>query len=195
MFKEKLWEFTRLFFDEAKDWARGKNWQVRLIFLIWFGYVLARYLSDSSYTSILSWLNLGIHELGHLIFSFLGEFLSIAGGTILQCLAPIFSVVNFYIQRDFFAIALSFGWLSTSLFDAARYAYDARAMNLPLVSPFGGEDVIHDWNYLLTHIGLLQYDNVAAFFIKFIAVISMFVCFVFGVWILLQMPKRELENA
>lgn len=44
-------------------------------------------------------LNLGIHELGHMLFRPAGEFLCIAGGTILQLLIPIISVFMFVRQQ------------------------------------------------------------------------------------------------
>jgi len=150
-----------------------------------------RHWSNPEYRSILGPLNLGLHELGHFIFSFFGDFLGILGGTFFQVLAPLFGVVNFYRQSDFFAIALSFGWLSTSLFDVATYVADARAMNLTLVSPFGGDDVVHDWNYLLTRMGLLQQDALLAFIFKCAATLAMLICLIGGFWLLLQMMKES----
>lgn len=175
--------------NEATEWCQGKNWLVRLPLLLFFVYVLARHLSDPMYSSVIGALNLGIHELGHYIFGFLGQFLGIAGGTIFQLFVPVFAVFNFYRQRDFFAIALSFGWLSTNLFNVGTYAADARTLSLPLVSPFGGGDneVYHDWEYMLSTLNILQYDSVVALVFRVLAVISMLVCFCAGAWILWQM--------
>jgi hypothetical protein len=174
--------------EEAIGWCQGKNWMLRLPFLLWFLYVLTRHLSDPMYSSILGPLNLGIHELGHVIFGFLGQFLAIAGGTIFQLFVPIFAVFNFYRQNDFFSMALSFGWLSTSLFSVATYAADARALALPLVTPFGaGESVVHDWEYLLSAMNILEYDAIVGGIFRTLAVISMLVCFTAGAWLLWQM--------
>jgi hypothetical protein len=181
--------------DDAGEWCQGKNWLVRLPLLLFFVYVLIRHLSDPMYTSILGPLNLGIHELGHFVFGFLGQFLSVAGGTLLQLIVPFFAVFNFYRQSDFFAIALSFGWLSTNFFSVATYAADARTMELPLVTPFGTDNVIHDWQYLLSTLNILQYDAQVAGIFRVLAVISMLVCFGLGAWILWQMgrQKKSLE--
>jgi hypothetical protein len=187
--KEKI-DSLRL---EASDWCSGKIWYARIPFLIWFAYVLARHLNNPEYSSILGSLNLGIHEFGHFVFSSFWMFLRVAGGTIIECAVPIFGVFNFYRQRDFFSIGLCFGWLSTSLFDVARYVADARAMNLPLVSPFGSEGTVHDWNYILSRLGLLQFDIAIAFFIKCTAVASMLICLGLGSWLILQMKKSSSE--
>ncbi|MCX5708775.1 MAG: hypothetical protein NTY14_07420 [Candidatus Omnitrophica bacterium] len=175
--------------NDAIEWCQGKNWLFRLPLLLFFVYVLIRHLSDPLYSSVIGALNLGIHELGHIIFGFLGEFITVAGGTIFQLFVPVFALFNFYRQRDFFAMALSFGWLSTNLFNVATYAADARAMSLPLVSLFGGgeDGVYHDWDYMLSQLNILQYDSVVALVFRVLAVVSMLVCFCAGVWLLWQM--------
>jgi len=173
--------------------SRGKNWKWRLPVLLWFLYVSIRYLTNPDYSCILSPLNLGIHELGHFIFSFFGRFLYTLGGTIFQVSVPVLAGFNFYRQKDFFAISLSLGWLSTNLFDIARYVADARAQILPLVSPFG-ESAIHDWNYMLDKLGLLPYDLVLASILRIAAVISMAICFLSGAWILWQMINWKDET-
>lgn len=157
----------------------------RVAFLVYFFVVLIRHLTDPLYGSLLDPLNLGIHEAGHLLFSFAGSFLSVAGGTIFQLIAPIYGMYNFHMRKEPFCIALCFGWLSTSLFDIATYAADARSRALPLVSPFGfGSDIIHDWDFLLSRVGLLDYDWLVAKFFRFGAFVSMLICLIFGVVII-----------
>lgn len=189
MISEKIRVFLGSVYSEALEWCRGKNWKWRLLLLLGFGYILYKHLSNPEYTSILGGLNLGIHELGHMLFSVFGEFIGITGGTAIQLLAPIFGVVNFYRQRDFFAIALCFGWLSTNLFNVSLYVSDARSMDLPLVAISGSENTLHDWNYLLSKLGILQFDASLAFLIKSFAVLTMLICLSLGSWLLLQMRK------
>lgn len=175
-----LTNFIDPIYREAIVWCKGKDWSWRLPILLWFAYVLIRHLFNPDYSSILGPVNLGIHELGHLVFAPFGKFIGILGGTLLQLLAPAFLAVNFYRQKDFFAIVLCFGWLSTNLFGIARYVADARSMSLPLVTPFPVETVIHDWNYLLGQLGVLKFEKALAFFIESLAVISMLICLLVG---------------
>jgi hypothetical protein len=86
-------------------------------------------------------------------------------------------------QRDFFATAICFGWLSTNLFYAGWYAADARAMAIPLLSP-GGREVRHDWNYLLGAMGLLAWDQTIGFLFRAAASLSMLACLAAGGWLL-----------
>lgn len=176
------------------QWCQGRNGFVRLPLLIWFICVLIRHLRDPHYQSLLGAINLGIHELGHMVFSFGGEFLTIAGGTVLQCLVPLYGVYNFLKQKDYFASALCFGWLSTNFFNVATYAGDAQAMALPLVTPFGlTPSIAHDWNYLLTQMGLLAFDGWVAFFFRFLGVLSMGICLFAGGWMVALMMKNSFR--
>ena len=150
------------------------------------------------YSDLFKGLNLGFHEMGHVIFSPLGEFMAVAGGSIFQCLVPLLSTLMFVRQRDYFGIAVCFGWLSTNLFDVAIYAGDARALALPLVTPFkGGEETIHDWNYILDRLNMMQYDYLFAGALRLLAVISTLFCLTLGLWLVINMmnsPKKtEIE--
>jgi len=188
---------TQILILDARQWCRGRSWQARAPLILFFAYVFVRHLQDPMYTSIFKGLNLGIHELGHMVFmplsvAFPGrfsEFLVVAGGSFIQCLVPIIAMFMFFLQSDFFAVAVAFGWLSTNLFDVAVYAGDARAMELPLVSPFGGGGggEGHDWHYLLSATRLLQYDQSVSGAIRLMAVVSMLICLTYGAWLVNNM--------
>jgi hypothetical protein len=96
-------------------------------------------------------VNLLIHEAGHVVFSPLGQTISVAGGTILQLLFPLAFVAHFWRRGQQFGAAVCGVWASESLMYTARYLGDAQAQELPLI---GGH--IHDWNYLLGQAGLLE---------------------------------------
>jgi len=97
----------------------------------------------------------------------------------------------FYRQKDFFAFTVSFCWMGTNLFSIAVYMADARAMALPLVTPFGGEEIIHDWNYLLGKLGLINSDAVLGDFVRVLAILNMVVGLTFGAWLILKMFKKK----
>ncbi len=161
-----------------------------MVFIYW----LVRHISEAEYQSIVKPLNLGIHELGHPLFGLFGEFLGIAGGSLFQCLVPVFAMGMFLRQRDYFAIVAAFAWLGTNLFDVALYAGDARTMSLQLVSP-GGGDVIHDWSYLLEHLGLLTSDTTIAFLLRGAGTISFVTAIAGGAWILWLMRRQPSGGA
>jgi uncharacterized membrane protein YgdD (TMEM256/DUF423 family) len=186
----RLKNWIQRFLVEASEWAEDKFAPLRLILWLFLFYIFLRHLGDPMYQSIFKPLNLGIHELGHLVFSPLGQFLMVAGGTIAQLLVPLISFFMFYRQRDYFAFTVSFCWMGTNLFSVAGYMADARKMALPLVTPFGGEEIIHDWNYLLGKMGLLNSDTVLGGFVRLLAILNMVIGLVFGAWLILKMFKK-----
>jgi len=176
----------------AAAWAEGRNGWVRLPVLLWFLYILNGHLRDPDYQSLFGGLDLAIHEAGHLVFGWLGEFIGVAGGTIMQLAAPLIAAELFRRQRDFFAIAVAACWLSVNLFDVSRYAGDARAQALPLVSPTSG-DPLHDWGYMLGRLGMLQDDTAIARGIRLAAILSMLAGLAAGGWLVWRMLRARSQ--
>jgi hypothetical protein len=104
-------------------------------------------------------VNLVIHEAGHIFFMPFGEFVMIAGGSLLQLIVPSVFAFYFYQQGKHYSCALVLFWVGESLLNVSVYAGDAVAMQLPLL---GGDDSIHDWNYLLDHLGWLSHTTAIA---------------------------------
>jgi hypothetical protein len=106
---------------------------------------------------------LPFHEAGHLIFRPFGRLVTSLGGTFGQFLMPsICAGVLLLKTRDPFGASVASWWLGGSLIDIGPYVADARAGTLPLLggntgqtSPYG----FHDWNYILTELGLLGQDH------------------------------------
>jgi len=100
-----------------------------------------------------------IHEGGHLLFRFFGEFLSVAGGTILQLAVPLMLATFFVFQRQVPGTAFCTFFFFEQFLPTARYMADARAQELPLLTVGDSDDVIHDWNYLFGKLGVLDHDT------------------------------------
>jgi hypothetical protein len=104
-------------------------------------------------------VNLIFHEAGHTIFSFFGEFIKITMGSGFQVLLPLSIALYFFYTRQRYAGAITLMWVGQNLINVSIYAGDAIAMQLPLL---GGDSVIHDWNWLLTYIDILNWTPVVA---------------------------------
>ena len=168
------------------EWAAGKSWAVRLPLLLYFAWVFQHHVKNPFYVSFLGGLNLGVHELGHFLWRPLGDTGMILGGSLTQCLLPVIAMVMFHRQRDYFAIAIAFCWLSTNLFGVATYAADAVTQQLPLVSPVG-DDPMHDWGYLLGRWNKLSKAAAIGGTIRQTAVVTMLIGFASGAWVLWRM--------
>jgi hypothetical protein len=123
-----------------------------------------------------------IHEGGHLLFRMLGEFMMVAGGTILQLLVPVLLASYFILHRQAQGVAFCLFFMFEQFLPIATYMADARAQELPLLSIGGGEDVIHDWNYLFGKLGLLDHDIQIAGFVRFVGWMGMIAVVIWLLW-------------
>lgn len=98
-------------------------------------------------------VDLLIHEAGHVIFMPFGEFITIAGGSLFQLIVPAVFAIYFLRRGQSYSAALVLFWLGQSMLNVAVYAGDALALELPLI---GGDDSLHDWNYMLDRLGMLK---------------------------------------
>jgi len=95
--------------------------------------------------------NLLFHEAGHIFFGIFGEFISVLGGTLGQFVFPLATAVHFFLRGERYEMAACVLWFGESMMYMAEYLSDAKAQLLPLV---GGH--IHDWNWMLSKMGLLE---------------------------------------
>ena len=169
-------------------WCEEAAWLPRAPVLVLLGYWAIQHLRDPEYAGLIDALNFGIHELGHVVFAAGGEFVGIAGGTLLQLAAPLVGAFMFTRQRDYFAIAFALGWLATNLYDVAVYVGDARSRSLPLLGLGSGEP-IHDWHYLLSTLGLLSADQTLAALLRGLGAALFLLAFALGAWLLARMAR------
>jgi len=97
-------------------------------------------------------INLVFHEAGHVTFGFFGRFVAVLGGSVNQVLVPAVCTGVFLARRQYGSAAVTLFWTGESLADVAVYVADGRAMALPLLA----DGAIHDWNFILGNLGLLQ---------------------------------------
>lgn len=118
--------------------------------------------------SFLDFIDLPVHETGHLLFRPFGEFIMVAGGSIFQVVLPLVFVGYFVWQKNFYAAAIVLFWVGQSLLNVFVYANDAVVMQLPLTSgTTGSEGGFHDWNYMLDRFNMLDSTRAVAGVIRF----------------------------
>lgn len=173
MEKGGLWgEFqARLFHIETEEvrlYVAGRA-IVFLLMLIWgWRFFASSIASGYAMESSLHLINLPFHEAGHVIFGLLGSrFIQVLGGTLGQLLMPAVVIGAFVLHRNPFGASVGIWWLGQSFMDAAIYANDARAGQLPLLGGVTGSEVedYHDWEVMLGKLGWLQYDHAIARFL------------------------------
>jgi hypothetical protein len=167
----------------AELFGRAVLW---VVLVVW-GLIMITGPVEKGWCTFLHNVNLPIHETGHLVFMLFGRFIYFMGGSIFQILLPlIFSGAFLIYKRDAFAAAVMLWWTGQNFLDVSSYINDARAMSANLV---GGN--IHDWNWLLGHMGLLHQDRQIAAIVFGIGAIIMILSVIWSGWILwLQTESR-----
>ena len=124
-------------------------------------------VNRGTYTWIVN-ADLVIHEAGHVTFMIFGRFIYIAGGTLMQIIFP--SLIVYYFLKNYYRTGTQIGllWLGQNLINISVYAADAKARKLHLL---GGNRVIHDWNYLLGKLGLINYSSEVGYFFAGLAIL------------------------
>ncbi len=115
--------------------------------------------------SLIDGANLLIHEGGHFIFGYFGQYLGLWGGTLMQLLFPAMLAAHFFKRKDTFAVYVMLVWFGQNFFNIAPYIKDARARVLPLTTGNIYDTILgtgvtgHDWNSILGRAGLLELDQ------------------------------------
>ena len=113
--------------------------------------------------NLITLLDFGIHEMGHMVFGIFGiPFLGVLGGSLFQWSAPIL-MAGYAVYKKWLTWAIFFFfWFGITIQESAPYIKDASNQKLPLSSPFffTGEPITHDWNYLLSQTHLLWADQI-----------------------------------
>ena len=92
---------------------------------------------------LVSHVDFGIHELGHMLFGFLPFKGMLLAGSGLQIVAPLMLVGYFWWYRsDLVAAGFMLGWAGVSFRNVAQYIADAPFQRLPIIGS------VHDWNEL-----------------------------------------------
>lgn len=103
----------------------------------------------------------------------------IAGGSLFQVIMPALFVGYFAYNRNFYSSALVLFWVGESILNVSVYAGDAVALQLPLL---GGQDSMHDWNYLLGSLNLLPATAKVAMAIRLLGTVVTAVAAVGSLW-------------
>lgn len=154
---------------------------VASIYFFWCAY-------DPYQWHLIDGVNLVIHEAGHIIFSALGEFVMIAGGSLFQIIMPAIFVGYFVYQRSLYSAALVLFWVGESILNVSVYAGDSLALQLPLL---GGQDSMHDWNYILSNLGLLQSTHTIANSIRLLGTLTIILAAFGAFWFARKLNSKE----
>lgn len=172
----------------------GGGWQpvplaAVIVACAFYGLFLLQAARGSGPLLMIDLLFVPIHEGGHLLFRWFGEFLAVAGGTLLQLGVPMMLAIFFLFQRQVQGTAFCLFFFFEQFLPISVYMADARAQELPLLTVGDSDDVIHDWNYLFGRLGILDRDTQIAHVVRIIGWIGMIATVTWMVWRSLESRK------
>ena len=153
-----------------------------IVACVFYGLFLLQALQGSGPLLMIDIVFIPIHEGGHLLFRFFGEFLAVAGGTLLQLGVPVMLATFFFFQRQVMGTAFCMFFFFEQFLPISIYMADARAQELPLLTVGDSDNVIHDWNYLFGKFGVLEHDTQIAHAVRVIGWLGMIATVAWMVW-------------
>ena len=159
-------------------WKLTFQWIVAVLvtcLLAWLTY------SRGGWVPYLSNVDLGIHELGHMLAFWAPQLLVQGAGSFLQVAVPLGFGAYFWLRHDRLAVVLVLAWAGESLNNVSVYVYDATRMVLPLLGDDGSGDG-HDWHNILGRLGLLQHTDGIAYTLRGLSGLLFVVAFGLAVW-------------
>lgn len=143
---------------------------------------------------LVSHVDLGIHEFGHMIAMWAPNTFVALAGSLLQVAAPLGLAAYFWFARkELSSVVLLVGWAAVSLRNVSVYMADANARVLPLL---GGQEG-HDWAYLFGVWGVLPQAESIAGFVSGIGWLTFVCALVLAAWGFAQprlQARRQLER-
>lgn len=141
----------------------------------WFSYLLFAFgiyfITIRGNYTFLDFIDLLIHEPGHLFFGIFGQFIQFLGGTLMQILLPLIIAILFFHKRQKYWTQIFLFWLGHNFINISVYVDDANKMKLHII---GGA---HDWNWILNKLGLIEYSEEIGIFFVVIAIITFLIMF------------------
>ena len=160
-----------------------------LLIAVWGWFALVK----NDQTPILVYLNIAVHEIGHVLFRPFGELTMLIMGSGFEVLFP-FAVGVVYLirKRDLISTAVSWGWSASALASAATYIADADDGRLALLGATG-PDTAGDWERIL---GVQFFDKVylaesIAAMVRTAGYVLWFVALAMAAWVIVRARLQE----
>ena len=162
-----------------------------LLIAVWGWFALVQ----GDQTPVFVYLNIAVHEIGHVLFRSFGELTMLIMGSGFEVLFP-FAVGVFFLlfKRDLVSAAVAWGWAASALASAATYIGDADDGRLALLGATG-PDAAGDWERIL---GVEFFDKVyladrIAGVVRTVGFVLWGVALFFAVWAFIR--NRQLARA
>ena len=147
-----------------------------------------------SFHNLINGANMIVHEAGHGICYLLPcpQFFTALNGTLFQLALPVIFIYYYYKRENKILAGLGSVWLAQNLVYVAWYMSYAQTPNLyPF---FLGGSAIHDFWYIFSQLGVLEYDWLISGFVRVVAVILLFCSYMYLLYISFLQKNRRANR-
>ncbi len=132
-----------------------------------------------SFHNLINGANMIVHEAGHGICYLIGcpQFIMALNGTLFQLLLPLIFIAYYRRRENRILAGLGGVWLAQNLVYVAWYmSYSQTPNRYPF---FLGGNAIHDFWYMFSQLGVLEYDWLISGFVRVIAVMLLIISYLY----------------
>lgn len=118
---------------------------------------------------IIDTIDLFIHEGGHGIFRILGQFMHFLGGSLIQFIIPVTTIIVFLRTSGPRSLMGTLYWFGQNMINVSIYIADAPKQQLTLIS----RHAMHDWRWLCGYMGIMDSAGDLAAVVAFLGTLSL----------------------
>ncbi len=147
-----------------------------------------------SFHNLINGANMIVHEAGHGVCYLLScpQFFTALNGTLFQLALPLIFIYYYYKRGNKLLSGLGSLWLAQNLIYVSWYMSYAQTPNLyPF---FLGGSAIHDFWYIFSQLGVLEYDSLISGFVRVIAVILLLGTYIYLLYISFLKNSRRSKR-
>lgn len=147
-----------------------------------------------SFHNLINGANMIVHEAGHGVCYLLPcpQFLTFMNGTLFQLALPIIFIYYYYKRDNKILAGLGSVWLAQNLIYVAWYMSYSQTPNLyPF---FLGGSATHDFWYIFSQLGVLEYDWLISGFVRAVAVMLLLSSYVYLLYISFLQNSRRIKR-
>ena len=147
-----------------------------------------------SFHNLINGANMIVHEAGHGICYLLPcpQFFTFVNGTLFQLALPIIFIYYYYKRENRVLAGLGSIWLAQNLIYVSWYMSYSQTPNLyPF---FLGGSAIHDFWYIFSQLGVLEYDWLISGFVRVVAVMLLLSSYTYLLYISFFKDSRRVKR-
>lgn len=184
------------------EYAKNKLWYWHIPLWLFGAYIFVKLLGFNMIAGLPFVLlvpysfDFVLHEFAHLFTAPLPAVMTASAGSVSELLLGLGLVYGAFRFRNYFASMFCLLWFDLTCQSAGTYMADAIPQRLPLVSLGGalsGQDPIHDWHFVFSHLHMLGISAFIGNSVRLVGHMAGLFGMLFAGWVIYKMASAASE--